>query len=138
MKSFEDIIKKAIGFSETRGDQVNVSNFPFALQEEERAFSERGASWLDYARKVTKPLFNVALVFLFFMLAVRPFKKWLEQAGQQITTRALPQGEEVQKLNSPVSDRELIEDSKEQITRVTKSNPDAVAEVIRNWIREGS
>jgi flagellar M-ring protein FliF len=137
MKTFEDIIKKAIGFSEGRGDQVNVSNFPFALQEEERAFSEQGASWLDYARKVTKPLFNVALVFLFFLLAVRPFKKWLEQAGQHMTTRALPQGEEVQKLASPVGHGEMIQDSKEQISRITKNNPDAVAEVIRSWISEG-
>ncbi len=137
MKTFEDIIKKAIGFSEARGDQVNVSNFPFALQEEEGAFSEKGASWLDYARKVTKPLFNVALVFLFFLLAVRPFKKWLEQAGQHMATRALPQGEEVRKLASPLGDRELIQDSKEQISRITKKNPDAVAEVIRRWISEG-
>ena len=137
MKTFEDIIKKAIGFREVRGDQVNVSNIPFALQDEEEAFSEKGASWLDYARKVTKPFFNVALVFLFFLLAVRPFKKWLEQAGQQMATRALPQGEEIQKLASPVGDKEQIEDSKEQISRITKSNPDAVAEVIRKWISEG-
>ncbi|RLB86007.1 MAG: flagellar M-ring protein FliF, partial [Deltaproteobacteria bacterium] len=35
MKNFEEIVKKAIGFNEARGDQVTISNVPFAIQKEE-------------------------------------------------------------------------------------------------------
>ena len=48
MKTFEDIIKNAIGFVKARGDQVTVSNISFALQKEEVSFAERKPSWLDY------------------------------------------------------------------------------------------
>ena len=59
MKVFEDMVKRAIGFNETRGDQVSVSNIPFVLQEEERSMPSRSPWWMDYGKKAAKPLFNV-------------------------------------------------------------------------------
>ncbi|MBW1765077.1 MAG: flagellar M-ring protein FliF, partial [Deltaproteobacteria bacterium] len=59
MKSFEDIIKKAVGFNEVRGDQVNVSNIAFSLQEKEESFVETKPGWLDYVKKGSKPIFNI-------------------------------------------------------------------------------
>lgn len=137
MKTFEDIIKKAIGFDEERGDQVNVSNISFAFQSEEMAFPERGMSWTDYGRKAAKPLFNVLLVVLFFLFAVRPFKKWLNKNGDNLFTRALPPGREVPQLSAEAGGGRGEVDENKQLLEAASSNPDAAAQVIRGWLSEG-
>lgn len=137
MKTFEDIIKNAIGFDKARGDRVTVSNISFALQKEEVSFTENKPQRLDYFKKMAKPLLNVVLVLLFFLFAIRPFKKWLNQAGKYIGTEALPPGEEMPRLTSQASENQLKEGSKTELLAATKSNPDAAASIIRSWISEG-
>jgi flagellar M-ring protein FliF len=137
MKTFEDIIKNAIGFSQDRGDQVAVSNVPFALQEEQGALFQSSPSWLDYAKKGAKPLFNLALVALFFLFAVRPFRKWLNRAGEYAETKALPPGEEMPRLATQAGGAPAYQGSRDQLTALTKNNPDVAAEIIRNWMSEG-
>jgi flagellar M-ring protein FliF len=137
MKGFEDIIKRAIGFNEARGDQVTVSNIPFALPEEEKPLSEKGPSWLDYGKKAAKPLLNIALVMLFFLFAIRPFKRWLNQAGQYIDQKALQRGEDVPRLSSQAGGGQIDLESGAALAEISKTNPDLTAEIIRNWISEG-
>lgn len=137
MKTFEDIIKNAIGFVKARGDQVTVANISFALQKEEVSFAESKPSWLDYVKKVARPLFNIALVLIFFLFAIRPFRKLLNKAGKYIGTNALPQGEEIQRLTSHAGEAQSHEKSKEQLIAMSKSKPDVAADIIRNWISEG-
>jgi len=137
MKTFTDIIKKAIGFNEARGDQVSVSNISFALQKEDQPLPAKKPSWLDNASKFTKPLFNIVLVALFFLVAVRPFKKWLNQTGQQIATRPLPAPGEVPRIPSQPGEGQMNSVDKGQISDITKRDPGAAADIIRNWVSEG-
>jgi flagellar M-ring protein FliF len=139
MKTFEDIIRKAIGFNEARGDQVSVSNIPFALQEEEKAFPMGGPAWLEYGKKAAKPAFNLLLVAMFFLLAIKPFKKWLNQAGETLgSTAALPQGQPgAPRLAAQASEAQIEGDSNRSLLDMTKSNPDMAAQIIKHWISEG-
>lgn len=137
MKTFEDIIKKAIGFNEERGDQVNVSNIPFAFQTEEIAFMDKGLSWMDYAKKATKPLFNVFLVVIFFLFAVKPFKKWLNRTGETLLIRQLPQGGEVQQLSEEAGGGTGRTPEEAGARGVASNNPDIAAQVIKGWLSEG-
>jgi flagellar M-ring protein FliF len=135
MKGFEDIIKKAIGFNETRGDQVNVSNISFSVQEEEESFVESKPGWLDYVKKGSRPVFNILLILLFFLLAIRPFKKWLSQAEEYVGTMSLQQG------SGPGSDSQTAElqmkqNSRQQLIDATKQNPNVAADIIKTWINE--
>ena len=137
MKTFEDIIKKAIGFNDARGDQVNVSNIPFALKEEgEILFEEKSPPWLGYAKKTVKPLLNIVLIALFFLLAVRPFKKWMSQTGEYIQRAALSQGDDVLSISGD-SETGRIPQGREQLNNISKSQPDAAAEIIKGWINQG-
>ena len=136
MKTFENIIKNAIGFVKSRGDQVTVSNISFALQKEEVSFAENKPSWLDYVKKMTRPLFNIVLILIFFVFAIRPFRKWLHQAGEYIGTNALPQGEETPRLTAQTGEAQSQERNKEQLITMSKSKPDVAADIIRNWISE--
>lgn len=137
MKTFEEIVKKAIGFDAMRGDQVNVTNTPFAIREAEIVTdAEPESNALDYIRKASKPIFNIILVLLFFVLAIRPFRRWLNQASEYIGPQALPSGPDVPQLNMPSDEMIQRQESKRKLLEVTKENPDLAAEVIRNWITE--
>jgi flagellar M-ring protein FliF len=137
MKTFEEIVKKAIGFDTSRGDQVNVTNTPFALRETEIIAAERPQSSLvDYIRKAGKPVFNLLLVMVFFILAIRPLRKWLSQASDLMTPAALPPGVDVPQLESPSPETLQSQDSRKKLIETTKENPDMAAEIIRNWIAE--
>jgi len=137
MKTFEDIVKKAMGFRSERGDQVSVTNIPFAIQTEEVALVGNGSPWLDYARKATKPLFNIFLIALFFLFAVRPFKRWLKNAGESIFVPSLPQGEGVPQLSEQAGEAADKTGEKKRTAEITASNPDMAAQVIRAWLHEG-
>lgn len=138
MKRFEDIVKKAIGFDESRLDQVNVSNIPFALQEEEKAYEEAKPAWPDYLKKGVKPLINVAVILLFFFLAVRPFRKWLRQTREFTGQQALPAGMEVPKLGAIAGEGSNGLVSKDEILDLKRTEPEKIAEIVRGWIREES
>ena len=136
MKTFEEIVKKAIGFNEARGDQVTVSNISFNLQKEELSLlNESKPGFFSYAGKVTKPLFNIVLVLLFFLIAVKPFKKWLKQTGEYVTTNALQQGGEVQS-ESRAAELQLRQNNRQKLLEATRDNPDVAADIIKTWINE--
>ena len=140
MKNFEDIVKKAIGFTVARGDQVRVTNTPFTIQMAEipPAGPEIDTNWVDYAKKGYKPLFNVLLIGLFFLFAVRPLRKWLSQAGEYSGQRELPPGDEVQRLESSTGGPDVTEENKKQLMEATRNNPDVAADIIKNWIGEAT
>ncbi len=142
MKVFEDMVKKAIGFNEARGDQVSVSNIPFVMQEEERAVSAGPPWWVDYGKKAAKLAFNLLLVALFLLLAVKPFRRWVQQTGQALgQPGALPQGQGAVKLpaqaGSAAGEAAPQDKTSMDLLEISKGNPEAVAHIIRQWISEG-
>ena len=137
MVTFENIIKNAIGFNELRGDQVNVSNIAFGLQKEDVIFAETEQGWQTYIKDLTKPIFNVLLVLVFFVAAIKPFKKWLNQTGEYVSTMSLQQKEETSP-DSNVAEIQMRQNAKQQLLNVTRNNPDAAADIIKSWISEVS
>lgn len=138
MKIFEEIVQKAIGFDEERGDQVTVTNIAFALQDEMAtlAGTEAEPSWLVYAKKASRPALNLLLIGLFFLLAVRPFRKWLSQANRQQVM--LGQGENHPQLEAGSAAHRQETDQQTQLLEIAKKNPEMAAEIIRGWLAEGS
>ncbi len=138
MKTFEEIVRQAIGFDESRGDQVTVTNIPFALQREELAMAGAGRtpSWLEYIKKASRPAINLLLVGLFFFLAVRPFRKWLQRAGQE--QAALSRGRQTPQLEAGETSEAAEPDDRMRLIELTRKNPEMAAEIIRGWLSEGS
>jgi flagellar M-ring protein FliF len=137
MKEFQNIVKRAIGFSEDRGDQVSVSNIPFAIEKMSASAPEAKPGWMIYAKKGMKPFFNILLVALFFVFALKPFRNWLRQTKEYFVPQALPAGEGVPELGPPSSDQAGTHLKKEQILDLTKTDPEKIVAVIRSWIEEG-
>jgi flagellar M-ring protein FliF len=138
MKTFEDIVKKAMGFSETRGDQVTVSNIPFNLQKDNLdASADEKPGFMDYAKKGYKPLMNIALVILVLVFAIRPLKKFLNSAGEYSPPKALAQGD-LEQMESRSTELQLRQNNKQHLLEVTRKNPDVAADIIKTWINEVS
>jgi flagellar M-ring protein FliF len=102
MKQLESLVKNAIGFSQSRGDSVNLENIAF--QKEDFSESEKILTNLERRKLLSSLLQWVILgmsVALFFFLIVRPFVRWITDSFQDTVEDILPKTiEELEELQS--------------------------------------
>lgn len=135
MRRIEDIVKKAMGYSAERQDQVQVVNVQFGFGPEEpqtstvEAVAEAPKPWLPYLR------YGVgALLFLMILLfVVRPLIGMLgataEAAGVEAATPSLPASVgAVEASLTSAPDRA-------QIIDMARKNPDTTAVVVKQWLK---
>lgn len=138
MKNIEAIVKKAIGYDEDRGDQVEVINMPFNWSiSEEDTKALGGEGWKEYILISYKPLVSLVLAVLFIFFVVRPLLK----------RRPLPSKEEMAYLpKTPVSQPAALPpetgregksiDLRQQTLQMVQENPTKVVGIIKDWINE--
>jgi flagellar M-ring protein FliF len=138
MQEFQNMVEKAIGFSSVRGDQVSVSNIPFAIDKmEEKPLVQQKTGWVTYVKKGIKPFFNILLVLLFFLFALKPFRSWLKQTKEYLGPPPLQAGATIPELGAPSGEAAGAHIKKEQILDLTRTDPEKIVEVIRGWVQEG-
>ena len=143
MKRIESIVKKAIGYDEGRGDQVEVINMPFSwsVAEEEGGKTAGADGWKEYVLIAYKPLLSLILAGLFILFVVRPLLKrrgplaapgvsYLPPAGQQ--PAALPPGGQTLPAQLPKAP-----DLRQQTVQLVQEDPSKALGIIRGWINEG-
>lgn len=136
LKRIEDIVKKAMGFSAERQDQVQVVNVQFGTDPEEQsvggaeATSEGMRAWLPYLRYgVAMLLFGVIFLFI-----VRPLMGMLaesskaESAETEASVSALPSAVGADAALPNAQDRA-------QIIEMARKNPDTTAVVVKQWLK---
>ncbi|MGQ9646117.1 MAG: flagellar basal-body MS-ring/collar protein FliF [Thermodesulfobacteriota bacterium] len=143
LKSLENIVKKAIGYSEERGDQVEVTTMPFygSIAEEEPKPEKEGFRWQEYMMIGYKPVVSLILAFLFIFFVIRPLvkKKVLGPEGEASLLesgpspaissgglREIPQG-----TGAPTS---LA--LKDQTVKLVQKDPTKTVEIMRTWLNE--
>lgn len=135
LKRIEDIVKKAMGFSAERQDQVQVVNVQFGNESEEpqaattEAASEGLKPWMPYLRYgVGILLFAVILLFV-----VRPLLAMLGTATEQLQAEAsmaeLPGG------TASAGAALASSPDRAQIIDMARKNPDATAVVVKEWLK---
>lgn len=135
MQKLVAIVKKAVGFSEERGDQIEVVNTPFdttSVETEEGSLATAVQSfWMTWGALIKPVVFLLlGLAVLFFV--IRPMVTRLTTPPPEPI--ALP----AEGLPATVADYEaqISESPEEQAIKLAAQNPATVAYVIRNWIRE--
>ncbi len=136
LKALEDLVKKAVGYDDGRGDQVTVSNIAFAADHSAEALTPKPENkYLALFRQYQRVVFNVLLLILVFLFVVRPFMKRFQQIGQEPAEQeappALPEGAEEELLEGP---KELP--LRDQVIALVEENPSQAAQVIRAWMTE--
>ncbi|NWF54429.1 MAG: flagellar M-ring protein FliF [Syntrophaceae bacterium] len=137
MKSLEAMVKKAIGFDEARGDQVEVINMPFTWSvAEEDSKPAAAEGWKEYILISYKPLVSLVLAVLFIFFVVRPL---LRRRGPlpQDETSYLPKPSLHPALPPDSSPQAKPLDLKSQTVQLIQENPSRAVGIIKEWISEG-
>lgn len=147
MKALEDIVKKAVGYDEGRGDQVTVSNVAFASELPATEQSAGGNRWLNLLKANQRILFNLVLVTLIFVFLIRPLTKKIQQ--MELTRKEAPQPESQPMLTGPSQEGALklelpeggvksLPSLHEQALSLVMRDPAKAQAIVRSWLREGS
>ena len=146
MRSFEDIVKGAIGYTPSRKDTVIVKNIKF---DRVKAF-ELDDVYLKKREQIRKTLLSalIALFAIFIItLAYRAFSREISRRKrikeeelarqQQLMREAALKTAEVESAELELSAEEKARlEMKENVMNLARDHPEEVAKLIRTWIAE--
>jgi flagellar M-ring protein FliF len=132
MKRIEEIVKKAMGYSAERQDQVQVTNVQFDIATEEppaqgvEAAAETTSSFIPYIRYGV----GGGLFLLILFMVVRPLMGMLGTIGSsgEGSTPTLPAS--VSQVEASLTGK-----PRSQIVDMARGNPDATAVVVKQWLK---
>lgn len=127
LERYKELIKKAVGFSDERGDQIEVVSAPFegALQAAPEApgMLERLSDWSDVIWRVV----GIVLFLIVSLTVVRPFLLAMVSRVPAVAPRALVAAVEQAALPEPTS-------FTRDVGEIARTNPQQTAMVIRQWV----
>jgi flagellar M-ring protein FliF len=131
IKYYEDIVKKAIGFSEERGDEISVNVMPFA-EIETGEVAEVEKDYLPIITTILKYLVPVIVAFMFFFIVVRPLMKSLPKVQPQQPPAATVR--EAQEEGGGLKPKEIP--LEKQVIEWASKNPQEAVGLIKGWLEE--
>ena len=137
LKKFEEIVKKAMGYSEDREDQVSVSSISFseAAPVTMSAVEESNLNMvLELAGNYKKTIINFLLVALIFVIVLRPLLKSMKNIAEEVSTSRKELVAETGEYPQLGQTKSL--NQKEKIYEITKANQQKAQQLINGWISE--
>ena len=132
MKRIEEIVKKAMGYSSERQDQVQVTNVPFDIATEEppaqgvEAAAESSSSFAPYIRYGV----GGGLFLLILFMVVRPLMTMLGTVGSSTESSTPPLPASVSQVEASLAGK-----PRSQIVDMARGNPDNTALVVKQWLK---
>jgi flagellar M-ring protein FliF len=128
---FTALARGAIGFSETRGDSVNVVNAPFHTEE---AAPIEAPSWYErpLVRELLKQALGALLVIGVLLVLVRPIVRGLLQAPTPAP--ALPNRAFLQSPAAELPPQVSVQQRMAVARSVAAEDPRRVAHVVKTWM----
>ena len=136
MKRIEEIVKKAMGYSAERNDQVQVTNVQFDIGTEEpstqgvEAAADSVNPFIPYLRYGVGGILFLLILFM----VVRPL---LAMLGATAGTGSGDDQMQTPQLPASVSQVEAALEAKprSQLIDLARNNPDATAVVVKQWLK---
>jgi flagellar M-ring protein FliF len=132
MKRIEEIVKKAMGYSAERQDQVQVTNVQFDIATEEpsgqgiEAAAETASSFAPYIRYGV----GGGLFLLILFMVVRPLMAMLGTTGSSAEGATPPLPASVSQIEASLTGK-----PRSQIVDMARGNPDTTAMVVKQWLK---
>ncbi len=131
---FEELVKRALGYSAARGDEIVVYNLQFDNEfiDNERTAMEQEAR-RDMIMEILKGAMIVAII-LIFILFLRSLARSLVDALNPPVPDFVGIGEKEEEIEVHTENRrtnEIIE----KVELLTKDDPESVVNILRGWIR---
>lgn len=126
MEKLTSMVKQAVGYDESRGDKVTVSNVPFdtSYREAEEIQWQKLSRW-ELIRHLSRYII-IAVVILILFLSLRTLIK-LITPGLRSRLTSPEEGEKI----LPLEDEEWL---RERIFQLADQEPAKVAQIIKVWI----
>jgi len=135
MQNLIKIVKNAVGFSEERGDQIEMINVPFetpAVHEGEEGMTAGVQAFLATWGGFLKPVLFFILGVMVLLFVIRPMA--LNLSKPSAVPVMLPKAG----LPATVTEYEaqISETPQDKAMKLAADNPATAAQVIRSWIKE--
>ena len=139
MKSLEELVKKAVGYNETRGDQITVSNIPFVSDTGGSEMVKAENRYLQLLKSYQRLILNVGLLVLVLIFVVRPVMRKFRQVADEIKQLPAPAaGPSIdEQISTLLMDKPLDQISvRKKSTALVRHDPDKATEIIRQWLKD--
>lgn len=138
LENIHSLVREAIGFNRERGDSINVVNAPFTQIETPREVAL--PAWqqpenIALARELGKQGLLVVLALIVIFTLIRPVLKAFARPRGATGARLAAQVDDPLQLPEPGTTPPAVAPVRqEEILRIARENPAAVASVVRNWV----
>jgi len=135
LQQFQEIVKKAMGYSEDREDQVSVSSIAFSEtipNELMAAGEENPFDLLKFVGGFRKTIINFGLILMVLFLIVRPLLKSLKNVKSQVILQPAElsaDGGDYQSLPEPGNAKQ-----RQKALHVSENDPEKAQQVIKGWV----
>ena len=138
LKQITDLVREAMGFSQERGDTLNIANTPFNVPDIE-AIPEtplwKNPEIIALAKEAGRFVLFAALAAYLFFGVVRPFLRTLARRGEAAAARQIAlQQEAAVAYDAPTAVRVGYEQKLSNARGLAKQDPKLVANVIKDWV----
>ena len=133
LRYYEDIVKKTIGFSGERGDEISVNIMPFKEMESADTQVEE-KNYMPVVITILKYIVPGIVVLVFFLMVVRPLVTSLSRAVPQQTRSITATEASSGELASPLRAKEIP--LEKQVINWADSNPRQAAGLVKGWLEE--
>ena len=139
--SLENIVKNAVGYNDSRGDQITISNIPFAGDTAADQLVKPENRWLHMLKDNQRLLLNLLLIVLAFFFIVKPFMKKFQNMAEtfkslpQPASASLPQetGTEMTPVEEPATSPATW---RRRSIALVQQDPERATEILRSMLRE--
>ena len=135
-QTVKDVVAAAIGFSQVRGDQINVSNMVFDDTYQKKVGDEMAQ--IETQAKTKERIYTYATIggiVLASILVVVMFIMWRRRSAQRIDSGGQEKFIPVKEMQ--VEEVPVYRDDKQQKVRdMAKDKPEDIAELLKVWIKE--
>ncbi|MCA9773123.1 MAG: flagellar M-ring protein FliF [Myxococcales bacterium] len=144
MAKLTALVRKAVGFDERRGDQLEVLNVPF---EKPEAIAETeglaDARLRALAFEIARYAGVAVLILLFFIFVVRPGMRFVTSPSTYLPEderpQELPEGGQIRQLQETLTKQLAeVEDQgakiSEEAVSLARDNPEVAIKIVRNWL----
>ncbi len=131
VKYYEDLVKKAVGFTPERGDQISVAVMPFSGESAaSEALPEAKKEYLPVVLTVLKYLVPLIVALLFFFIILKPLMKSIAAAPAETPRMPYAQAS----VATEGQPKEI--NTERHVIEWANKNPQQAAGLIKNWLEE--
>lgn len=139
LRQMNNLVREAMGFSQARGDTVNVVNADFNLGEKPAELPFwKNPDTIDLAKEAVKNLLILGIVLLFVFGVVKPLLSTFGQASarKEVQAAAVEGAARSQAMEKIITAEEGYEATLGMVKDLAKQEPAIVANVVKEWVNE--